>query len=181
MGADARVKGKSTLRVVWVLLATIVSSLAAGTADAACPPNASASYQSGNVVHCKCNAGYESRDGACKLIPTMHARPEPAMRPISRAQCLKFQETIRRDGLAGCKSNLYYCMVERGSGFPAAWCAVGVAKAGFSANLAGVTAAIISCGEKAQKTYTACEPKMTACTDAIKASYPAGVASCPRK
>jgi hypothetical protein len=44
------------------------SALAHATAFAACPPNASSSYVSGSVVHCKCDAGYENLNGACAAM-----------------------------------------------------------------------------------------------------------------
>jgi hypothetical protein len=47
------------------------SALGVAAASAACPPNASPSYVSGDVVHCKCDAGYENLNGAC----TLHYQP----------------------------------------------------------------------------------------------------------
>lgn len=158
--------------------AAVVLFLAAhGAALAACPPNASPKYETGNVVHCTCNSGYENRGGGCKPIPVMHAKPEPSIRPIRRAECLKFQETIRHDGLAGCRWDLYYCMIDQGAGFPAAFCAAGVVISGLTPR--AMSAAILGCGEKLQAVYTACEPKLTACQAAVSSSYPKGVATCP--
>ena len=168
------------MRNVFIVSAAVALFVVAqGSAFAACPPNASPSYESGNVVHCKCNAGYENRGGGCKPIPVMRAKPEPSMWPITRAECIKFQDTIRRDGLAGCRSDLYYCMIEQGSGFPAAYCAARAVLAGLSPRSAALSA--LTCGERLQAVYTACEPKWTACKAAVSSSYPKGMASCPSK
>jgi hypothetical protein len=50
------------------------SALGYGSALGACPPNASPSYESGNVVHCQCDAGYENRNGVCSPT-TPHYQP----------------------------------------------------------------------------------------------------------
>lgn len=160
-------------------LVVLFSFVWAGTAFAACAPNSSVSSEKAGVVHCKCNAGYENRGGECRPIVVMRAKPEPSMRAMSRSECLKFQDGIRRDGFAGCRSNLYYCMIEQGSGFPAAWCAVGAALSVWKPSVTTVVGAIAKCGEKAQAVYASCEPKLAACSNAVAASYPAGMASCP--
>lgn len=70
----------TTKRTDALLLALAVFVFSHTSALAGCPPNSSPSYETGNVVHCKCNAGYENRSGACQAIPEMRAAPEAEMR-----------------------------------------------------------------------------------------------------
>ena len=158
------------IRIFLFSIVVLLAIMATGTARAACPDNSSATYESGNVVHCKCNAGYEKRGDACKPIPTMNA--------MTRAQCLSFNEDLQSAGQSGCNWNMYHCMVERGSGFPAAWCAIGIVL-GVPGGRVGVASGVAACGERIQAIYDACEPNLKSCKTSVAAAYSDGKATCP--
>jgi hypothetical protein len=84
---------------IYVPAVFLFLTLAHSAAFGACPPNASPQYEANNVVHCRCNAGYENRGGACRPIPVMRAMPEPTMRAKEPTMHAKFKHTAR--GLIG--------------------------------------------------------------------------------
>jgi hypothetical protein len=165
------------IRIPYFCIATLLSVGVTGSAFAACPPNSSVSYESGSVVHCKCDAGYENREGGCKPIPTMNPAPAATMGPMTRAMCMKFQDEIQSDGTGGCRWGLYSC-IKQGIGFPAAWCAIGIVFAKVEGRLA-TAVATAGCGERLQNIVSACEPKFDACNAEVAAAYTEGTGSCP--
>ena len=70
------------------LIVCLFAFLVAGTntAYAACPPNSHEERQTGNVVHCKCNGGFENRAGACRRISGDPACIKRAGEQLQRGQ-----------------------------------------------------------------------------------------------
>jgi hypothetical protein len=173
--------------------ATLVFSLFVhGAAFAACPPNASPGYESGNVVHCKCNSGYENRDGACRPIPSMRAKREPTMRAMTRAECVRFAGEKLREDLAACKAPVVSCLESVGVRINEATCAattlvsalaLAADPSKISTMVAGpaVAGAVVVCAREAYDAIDKCEPVWGTCQHGPLQAHTDAVAACPRK
>lgn len=58
---------KTTHRLAAAVLG-LIAIMHIQQADAQCPPNSSPVYQTENIVHCRCNAGFENKDGVCVRV-----------------------------------------------------------------------------------------------------------------
>lgn len=177
---------------VCLLAGVAMSVLGAVAARADCPPNASPSYEADNVVHCKCDAGYENRDGECKFIPVMRARPEPTMRAQTRAQCIRSAGKDLRAGLDKCKSPIIACVTSAGVRIHEATCAASTLVSALvvaadptkgSAIVVGpaIAGSVVACGREAYDAVEKCEPVWGSCPDEPLQTHKNAVADCPAK
>ena len=178
----------------------LMTALAPGAALAACAEHSSPKYESNNVVHCKCDSGYENREGACRPIPAMRARPEPVMRarpePVMRAatkaECLRSAGADLRKELAQCRTPLLRCVMSAGVRINEAGCAVSalftaLVAAADPTKVSVVAAGLMTAGATgvcAREAYDAlekCTPDWGTCPDAPLQKHKDAVAACPAR
>ncbi len=170
-------------------VALITPLLNGGAALAGCPPHSSASYEAGNVVHCRCNTGYESRDGACRRVPSLRAKPQPSMRAMTRAECVRMAGEQLREALGRCKPPLVQCLTSAGVRIHEATCAASTLVSALvvaadptkaSAAVAGpaVAGAVVACGREAYDAAEKCSPDWGTCQAAPLRTHKAAVATC---
>jgi hypothetical protein len=181
------------MRCFTYLFTTIVfSAIVTNSAFADCPPNASASYESGNVVHCKCNVGYENRGGGCTPIPSIRAKREPEMRAMTRAKCIQFAGEKLRNDLAACKAPIVSCLVSAGVRVNEATCTASTLVSALlvasdpskiSAAVVGpaVAVAVVACAREAYDAAEKCGPVWGACQDGPLKAHKDAVIACPTK
>lgn len=182
------------------LAAAVLSTLACQPAFADCPPNASPSYETGNVVHCKCNAGYENRGGGCRPVPVMRARPEPTMRArpapslraVTRAECVRLAgEQLKKD-LNKCRSPVVSCLTSVGVRINEATCtastlvsalALALDPTKISTAVVGTTVAgaVVVCGREAYDAVEKCEPVWGTCQNGPLQAHKDAIAACPKQ
>jgi hypothetical protein len=179
-----------TRGLVCLLAGIAMSVFGSVAARADCAPNASPSYEADNVVHCKCNAGYENRDGECKVIPTMSAKPEPTMRAKTRAECVRDAGKDLRTALDQCKSPIIACMTSAGVRIHEATCAASTLVSALavaadptkgSAVVVGpaIAGSVVVCGREAYDAVEKCEPDWGTCPDEPLKTHRNAVAACP--
>lgn len=176
------------MRVSVCLLAIGMAFAGVTAARADCPPNASPSYEADNVVHCKCNAGYENRDGECKMIPVMEPKPEPTMRAKTRAECVRDAGKDLRTALDHCKSPAVECMESAGARIHEATCAATALVGALAivvdptkATTAAIAGTAVQCGREAHDAAEKCEATWGTCADEPLKAHKAAIAQCPVK
>lgn len=160
-----------------------------GAALAGCPPHSSARYETGNVVHCRCNAGYENRGGACRPVPSLRAKRQPSMRAMTRAECVRVAGEQLRKALGQCKSPLVHCLTSAGVRIHEATCAASTLVSALvlaadptkvSAAVAGpaVAGAVVACGREAYDAVEKCSPDWGTCQAAPLRAHKAALNAC---
>lgn len=182
------------------LIALAMAALTPRAASAACPLHASQQYEANNVVHCKCDAGYENREGACRPVPTIRRRPEPVMRARpnatlrapTKAECLRLAAADLRTALASCRTPLLRCVMSAGVRINEAGCAVSalftaLVVAADPTKVSAVAAGLMTagaagvCAKEAYDALEKCTPDWGACPNAPLQKHKDAVATCPAK
>jgi hypothetical protein len=150
----------------------------------------SPSYESGSVVHCKCNPGYENRSGACTPIPGMQAKREPTMRAMTRTECIQSAGKELQRNLAACQSPIVSCLVNAGVRIHEATCAastlvsalvVGADPSKVSSAVVGpaIAGALVVCAREAYDAVEKCDPVWGACQNGPPKAHKDAIAACP--
>lgn len=173
---------------VCLLAGVAMSVVGSVAARADCPPNASPSFEANNVVHCKCDAGFENRDGECKMIPVMREKPEPTMRAQTRAECVRSAGQQLKTDLAQCKSPSIECMESAGARIHEATCAATALVGALAivvdptkATTAAIAGTAVQCGREAHDAAEKCEATWGTCADGPLKVHKTAIAECPVK
>src|SRR6202035_210342 len=138
---------------------------------------------------CQCDAGYENREGACRPIPSMRAKPEPTVRALTRAECVRSAGKKLQEDLAACKPPVVNCLVGVGVRVHEATCAastlvsalvVAADPSKVSAAVAGpaVVGAVVFCAREAYDAIEKCEPVWGSCQDEPLKAHKHSIADC---
>jgi hypothetical protein len=176
---------------VCLLAGVAMSVVGSVAARADCPPNASPSFEANNVVHCKCDAGFENRDGECKMIPVMREKPEPTMRAQTRAECVRDAGRQLRTDLDKCSSPIVECMTNAGVRIHQATCAASTLVSALAVAMdptkasaivaPAIAGSVVMCGREAYDAVEKCEPAWGACSEEPLKTHKTAIAECPGK
>ena len=174
-------------------LAMLVTASAGAQQATGRPPNSFPARESGNTVFCRCNAGFEKREGACRPVPTMRqgpVAPPPSMRAMTRPECVRFAGEALRQDVARCRRfgrSFVNCLKQEGISEFEVECALSSLVAALAVvydptkvtvklAIAGVAA---SCGPSVGKTAEKCAPRWGTCEEEPLVKHKAAIAACP--
>jgi hypothetical protein len=192
--------------IVWFVALFVISTQSALALQEACPGKQNAHVVKRSVItqpdgttrtttDCECDQGYERSGGRCTRVTIIGPRPEPIIRPLTRAECERNAGTQFETDLGTCEGPVISCLKKEGvpaaiikcvgTVFPLAVFFAGSAiadptKTTTVGSGASLIVALAECQDNARSIAQMCGPTAADCEDASLKAHTIAMAACPK-